>query len=72
MVVKNRFARRNWPFAQKWAADGSPQAFYAMSVATAARWREAAIQLDAEQSDTSVEGDVGDDPATHNVAPSSA
>jgi hypothetical protein len=48
MVVKNRFSRRSWPFAQKWPADGTPQAFYAMSVATAARWREAAIQLDAE------------------------
>jgi hypothetical protein len=32
-----------------------------LSVATAARWREAAIQLDAEQSDTSVDGDMGDE-----------
>ena len=68
MVVKNRFGRRNWPFAQKWAADGTPQAFYAMSPATAARWLEAAIQLDAEQSDTSVDGDIGDEPAGEGVA----
>ena len=71
MVVKNRFGRRNWPFAQKLAADGTPQAFYAMSVATAARWREAAIQLDAEKSDTSVDGDIGDEQAVQVVAPSS-
>jgi hypothetical protein len=23
MVVKNRFGRTNWPFAQRWAADGT-------------------------------------------------
>jgi hypothetical protein len=71
MVVKNRFRRRNWPFAPKWAADGTPQAFYEMSVATAARWREAAIQLDVEQSDTSVDGDIGDEQLAPVVAPSS-
>ena len=71
MVVKNRFGRRNWPFAQRWAADGTPQAFYAMSPATAARWREAAIQLDAEQSDTSVSGDIGVEQAAEVVAGSS-
>jgi hypothetical protein len=71
MVVKNRFGRRNWPFAPKWAADGTPQAFYEMSVATAARWREAAIQLDAGQSDTSVDGDIGDEQAAQVVAGSS-
>ena len=71
MVVKSRFGRRNWPFAQRWAADGTPQAFYAMSAATAASWREAAIQLDAEQSDTSVDGDLDDEQAIQAVTGSS-
>jgi hypothetical protein len=70
MVVKNRFGRRNWPFAPRWAADGTPQAFYAMSDATAARWHDAAIQLDAEQSDASVDGDI-DEQAVQGVAGSS-
>lgn len=68
MVVKNRFGRKNWPFAQRWAADGTPQSFYAMSATTAARWREAAIQLDAEQSDASVDGDIGGEQAAQVVA----
>lgn len=51
MTVKARFGRRNWPFAARWAADGTAQAFYTISAATAERWRDAAIQLDAEQSD---------------------
>jgi hypothetical protein len=63
MVVKSRFGRRNWPFVARWAADGTPQSFYAMSAVTAARWREAAIQLDTEQSDTSEDGDLGDEEA---------
>lgn len=67
MVVKSRFGRRNWPFTAKWAADGTPQAFYTMSAATAARWREAAIQLDAEQSDASAGGEVGDGQASQVV-----
>lgn len=71
MVVKNRFARRNWPFAQEWAADGTPQSFYSMSAATAARWHEAATRLDAEQSDASEGGDVGDEEAAEVAAASS-
>ena len=71
MVVKNRFGRRNWPFAPRWAADGTPQAFYAMSVATAARWRDAAIQLDAEQSDRSVDGELDDEQAVQDVGDTS-
>jgi len=51
MVTKRRFARRNWPFSVVWAADGTPQAFYTMSTETAALWQQAAVQLDAEQSD---------------------
>ncbi len=71
MVVRNRFGRKNWPFAQKWAADGTPQSFYATSSATASRWREAAIQLDSEQSDPSVDGATADEQAAEAVAPSS-
>ena len=33
-----------------WAADGTPQAFYTMSTETATLWQQAAVQLDAEQS----------------------
>lgn len=68
MVVKNRFGRRNWPFAAKWAADGTPQAFYAMPAATAVRWREAAIRLEAEQSDTSGDADIGHEQVAQVVA----
>jgi hypothetical protein len=50
MMVKNRFARRNWPFETRWAADGTPQAFYVMPKATAERWLIAASELEAEQS----------------------
>ncbi len=67
MVVKNRFGRRNWPFVAKWAADGTPQAFYTMSVATAARWREAAIELDEEQSDTPPGGEISEGQAAEVV-----
>jgi hypothetical protein len=63
MVVKNRFGRRNWPFHLKWAADGSPQAFYVMSAAMADRWREAAIQVDAEESVIQVADDISDEQA---------
>jgi len=56
MVTKHRFGRRNWPFALEWAADGTQQAFYKMSAETAARWREAVVQLDAEQSDVADAG----------------
>ena len=42
-----------------------------MSVATAAPWREAAIQLDAEQSDMSADGDIDDEQAVQGVADSS-
>jgi hypothetical protein len=59
VVVKRRFGRRNWPFTVKWAADGSQQASYVMAEETARRWREAAIQLDIEQSDL-----TSDDSAT--------
>lgn len=72
MVVKNRFGRRNWPFDFRWAADGTSQAFYAMSVAMAARWREAATQLDAEHSDTSVHGEDSEEAAAQSGASSSA
>jgi hypothetical protein len=51
MVVKRRFGRRNWPFTVQWAADGTQQASYVMAEEIARRWREAAIQLDIEQSD---------------------
>lgn len=51
MVTKRRFGRRNWPFVFEWAVDGSQQAFYTMPAPTAALWRQAAIQLDVEQSD---------------------
>lgn len=51
MVMKSRFKRRNWPFVLKWAADGTQQASYTMSSPIAARWLEAAQQLDAENSD---------------------
>jgi hypothetical protein len=59
MVTKRRFARRNWPFSVAWAADGTPQAFYTMSTETAALWQQAAIQLDAEQSDATTPDGVG-------------
>jgi hypothetical protein len=52
IVMKRRFGRRNWPFQVKWAADGSQQMSYTMAEGTAARWRDAAIQLDTEQSDS--------------------
>jgi hypothetical protein len=73
MVVKNRFGRRNWPFTGKWMADntGTPQAFYEMSTASAARWREAAIQLGAEQSDTSSDDGTGDSEAAGVIVGSS-
>jgi hypothetical protein len=61
MVGKRRFGRRNWPFAAKWDVDGSAQAFYAMTEETAHRWHEAAIQLDAEQSDTPSDQSVSTD-----------
>jgi hypothetical protein len=51
MVTKRRFARRNWPFSVAWAADGTQQAFYTMSMKTAALWQQAVVQLDAEHSD---------------------
>jgi len=52
IVVKRRFGRRNWPFRVQWNVDGTQQASYIMSARTAQLWREAAIQLDAEQSDS--------------------
>ena len=52
MVMKRHFGRRNWPFQVAWAADGSQQASYTMTSSTAARWSEASIQLEAEQSDS--------------------
>jgi len=61
MVGKRRFGRRNWPFTVKWAVDGSPQAFYTMTEETARRWNEAAIQLDAEQSDATSDQSVSVD-----------
>ena len=51
MVVKRRFGRRNWPFSIQWAVDGSSQAFYTITPSAAGRWRDAVVQLDAEQSD---------------------
>jgi len=55
MVIKHRFHRGNWPFSTDWAADGTQQAFYKMSVDAAERWRQAMRQLDVELSDASEE-----------------
>lgn len=51
IVTKRRFGRKNWPFIVRWAADGTQQAFYSMAASVAALWKEAAVQLDLEQSD---------------------
>jgi len=50
-VAKSRFNRRNWPFEVEWGVEDSPQVFYSLSAATAELWRQAAVQLDVEQSD---------------------
>lgn len=52
MVIKSRFGRRNWPFKVEWAVGGVQQIFYSMSAEAAGRWRQAAQQLDVEQSDS--------------------
>lgn len=51
VTIKRRFVRRNWPFKFQWVVDGVQQASYIMTDDIAARWREAAIQLDLEHSD---------------------
>jgi hypothetical protein len=58
MVMKRRFGRRNWPFTARWAADGTPQARYTMSAATAERGLQASAQLDLEQSESVLEPPV--------------
>jgi hypothetical protein len=61
MVMNRRFGRRNWLFTADWNVDGTQQAFYVMSDATAVRWSEASEQLDAEQSDAAVDAETESD-----------
>jgi hypothetical protein len=60
VATKRRCKRRNWPLGVQWNVDGSQQAFYSMSAATAERWRKAVIHLDAEQSDDELESPAQD------------